>query len=152
MRLDDRLIHGQVVVGWGQVLSPDLLVLADDAIAENAWEADLYRAGVPEGVNVEVTTVLEAANHMKEWSESGHRTIVLVGDVASLVRLCDNAPSVRAVNLGGLHDGDGRRRRLAYLYLSEAEVQQLKDIATRGVTITAQDLPNATPVTLDEIA
>lgn len=151
MRLDDRLIHGQVVVGWGQVLSPDHLVLADDVIAENSWEADLYRAGVPEGINVEVTSVFEAARHMKEWSESGHRTIVLVGDVTSLVRLCENAPSVRAVNLGGLHDGDGRLRRLAYLYLSETEMQQLKNMATRGVTITAQDLPNAPPVTLDEM-
>ena len=46
-RIDDRLIHGQVVVGWGQPLDAKFIVLVDDAVATSDWEQELYRLGVP---------------------------------------------------------------------------------------------------------
>ncbi|MCH6547189.1 MAG: PTS sugar transporter subunit IIB, partial [Gemmatimonadetes bacterium] len=52
VRVDDRLIHGQVVVGWGRELQPDLVVLANDEVAANDWEQELYRLGVPERIDV----------------------------------------------------------------------------------------------------
>ena len=48
-RIDDRLIHGQVVVGWGQPLSLRFIVLVDDEVASSDWEQELYRMGVPPG-------------------------------------------------------------------------------------------------------
>jgi PTS system mannose-specific IIB component/fructoselysine and glucoselysine-specific PTS system IIB component len=46
-RIDDRLIHGQVVVGWGQPLDLKFIVLVDDTVASSDWEQELYRMGVP---------------------------------------------------------------------------------------------------------
>ena len=51
-RIDDRLIHGQVVVGWGQPLELRYIVLVDDEVADSEWEQELYRMGVPPEMTV----------------------------------------------------------------------------------------------------
>ena len=151
MRVDDRLIHGQVVVGWGRELKPDLLVLADDDVAANDWEQDLYRMGVPEGMDVEFASVDVAARAIDGWANSSKRIIVLVSNIDALVRLCEAAPTIRRVNLGGVHNQGDRHQCLGYLFLDDTETQQLRTLAGRGIEITAQDLPNAKPVTIAEL-
>ena len=149
--MDDRLIHGQVVVGWGHELNPDLFVVVNDELADNQWEQELYRLGVPPAVAVEFKTVTDATHSVEEWANSSCRTIVLVSDIHSLTRLCDGAPTIRRVNLGGVHQEGRRQHRLHYLYLDDAEVDQLRALAARGLEITAQDLPNATSVNLTDL-
>lgn len=151
VRVDDRLIHGQVVVGWGQALTPDLLILADDTIAQNDWERELYRTGVPPGIDVDFVSVGEAADRIDSWAGSRRRTILLVGDVDSLMRLCRAAPQIRRVNLGGIHGNRNRKERLPYLFLSDDEAQQLRRLEDRGVEVTAQDVPNAAAVPLGDL-
>ena len=46
-RVDDRLVHGQVVIGWGKPLNLGFIVLVDDAVCGSEWERDLYRMGTP---------------------------------------------------------------------------------------------------------
>ena len=151
VRVDDRLIHGQVVVGWGRELKPDLVVLADDEVAANEWEQKLYALGVPCSMKVEFTTVEEAASSVDTWARDSCKTIIIVSDIDSLQRLCNGAPIIRKVNLGGVHNDGGRQQHLPYLFLSEAEVDQLRLLATRGIEITAQDLQNSAPVTLEDL-
>ena len=50
-----------------------------------------------------------------------------------------------------MHNDGDRQQHLPYLFLSEAEVGQLRLLATRGIEITAQDLPNSAPVTLEDL-
>lgn len=151
VRVDDRLIHGQVVVGWGRELKPDLVVLADDDVAANEWEQKLYALGVPSGMKVEFTTVKGAASSVDTWAHNSCKTILIVSDIDSLQRLCNGAPIIRKVNLGGVHNDGDRQQHLPYLFLNEAEVGQLRLLATQGIEITAQDLPNSAPVTLEDL-
>ena len=60
-RIDDRLIHGQVVVGWGQPLDVKFIVLVDDAVASSDWEQDLYRMGVPPEMEVRFHSAADAS-------------------------------------------------------------------------------------------
>lgn len=152
VRVDDRLIHGQVVVGWGSTLSPDRIVLADDQIAASDWERDLYRAGVPAGTESEFLSVDAAAQRVGALEASAERVLIIVSDVAALVQLCAGAQEIREVNLGGLHQEGDRSQRLIYLFLTDQELIQLRQLQERGVRITAQDLPNTVPVPLDDIA
>ena len=60
-RVDDRLVHGQVVIGWGRPLGVELIVLVDDEVAASAWEQDLYRMAVPPEIEIRFATVAEAS-------------------------------------------------------------------------------------------
>ena len=151
-RVDDRLIHGQVVVGWGQALQLERIVLADDEVARSDWEQDLYRMAVPAGLEVVFLTVAAAAQRLAEWSRDSHRTAVLVGSIDAAGQLFHADPQVaRRINLGGIHHRPGRTERLPYVYLTDDEQRQLVQLAGEGAQITGQDLPSTAPVPLEEL-
>ena len=148
VRVDDRLIHGQIVVGWVQALGVKRVVLVDDAVSGNEWERELYTLSVPPGLRVEFASVVEATEMMAEWMGSPDRTIVLVGNVETIIELCNGTDQIKKVNVGGLHDATGRTQRLPYVYLSEDEAAGLRALGENGIEVTAQDVPTARPVAL----
>lgn len=150
-RIDDRLIHGQVVVGWGQPLDLEYIVLVDDEVAVSEWEQELYRMGVPPDMTVAFETVASAAAQLAVYQDDPLRGIVLTGDIGTMRRLVTAAPSITEVNLGGIHHREGRVQRLRYVFLTPAEEQELRTLAAQGVAVTAQDVPAARPVALSEL-
>jgi D-glucosaminate PTS system EIIB component len=149
-RIDDRLIHGQVVVGWGKPLNVGFIVLVDDTVRGSAWEQDLYRMGVPPEIEVVFASTAEAAARIPEWERDPRVGILLAGDVATIAALSGNSHRVSRVNVGGIHHRPGRAERLRYVYLSDAEAAQLKALAAQGIEVTAQDVPTAAPVPLKD--
>jgi PTS system mannose-specific IIB component/fructoselysine and glucoselysine-specific PTS system IIB component len=150
-RIDDRLVHGQVVVGWGQPLDVTYVVLVDDVIAGSEWEQELYRMGAPPEMAVTFESVESALAHLPEYQSRAGHGILLTGDVDTMRRLVERAPSITRVNLGGIHHRSGRTARLRYVFLSANEEAALRALAARGVTITAQDVPAATPEPLEHV-
>jgi len=145
-RIDDRLIHGQVVVGWGQPLHITFIVLVDDEVRSSDWEQDLYRMGVPPDMEVIFASVAEAARQMASWQTDPRVGILLVGDVDTAVALVEHAPQVHTFNVGGVHHRAGRTERLRFVYLTDDEAAKLRQLAARGVAVTAQDVPTAPAV------
>lgn len=150
-RIDDRLIHGQVVVGWGQPFNIRFIVLVDDTVAGSDWEQELYRAGVPPEMELVFETVDDAARRLGEFESRADAGILLTADVDTMQRLIDASGAVRKVNLGGIHHRAGRAPKLRYVFLTPAEEAALRAMADRGVTVTAQDVPSAEPVPLARI-
>jgi PTS system mannose-specific IIB component/fructoselysine and glucoselysine-specific PTS system IIB component len=150
-RIDDRLIHGQVVVGWGHPMELALIALVDDAIAASPWEQELYRLAVPEEIEVVFASVDEAARMHAQWAADPRHAILLTATVAAMCRLAGLVPAIRAVNLGGVHQGAGRTERLRYLYLTPDEEKSLAALAVRGVEVTARDVPTASALPLRDV-
>src|SRR5207253_1259924 len=76
-RIDDRLIHGQVVVGWGQPLDVGFIVLVDDQVAASEWEQELYRMGTPPEMDVYFHSVADAATSLDKYKEDTRAGILL---------------------------------------------------------------------------
>ena len=150
-RIDDRLVHGQVVVGWGQPLSLRFLVLVDDVVATNEWERDLYRMGTPPEIELCVETVASAAARMPEFESRADAGMLLTGDIATMDRLTRAVPAIQTITIGGVHHRQGRAACLPYVFLSDAEMAELTGIASRGIRIIAQDLPASTQVPLNDL-
>ena len=150
-RVDERLIHGQVVIGWGNQLRPDRYVVVDDALAQSDWEQDFYRLGSGDA-DVVFVAAEGAAQWIAEWREAPERSILLTRDIATMRRISDQGVlKGERVNLGGIHHGLGRDEVLAYLHLTEEDRSDLRAMAAAGVEIAARDLPDAHRVTLDTL-
>ena len=152
-RIDDRLIHGQVVVGWGQPLGIGLLVMVDDDVAASEWEQELYRMGVPPEMEVRFDSVPDAVRRYPEYTADPRRGMLITGDIATMERLVAGLGSgtIREVNLGGVHHRAGRSQRMRYVFLTPDEELALRGMAERGVSIVARDVPSARPIPLADV-
>jgi mannose/fructose/N-acetylgalactosamine-specific phosphotransferase system component IIB len=150
-RIDDRLIHGQVVVGWGQPLNARFLVLVDDLVASSDWEKELYRMAVPPEMDIYFADVATAVLEHPRYASDPRPGILIAGDISSMHRLAKGVKAIGSVNLGGVHHRAGRVEKLRYVFLTPAEEQELKALEASGVEVTAQDVPSAHPVPLVEV-
>jgi PTS system mannose-specific IIB component/fructoselysine and glucoselysine-specific PTS system IIB component len=151
LRIDERLIHGQVVIGWGNHLRADRFVVVDDELVSSHWEQDLYRLGAG-GAEVLFVTVAEARDRLAEWRAEPARSILLTRDVATMRRLADRGLlEGESVNLGGVHHRPDRDELLTYVHMSDAERRDLEAIAAAGVDVSARDLPDAHRVSLSSL-
>ncbi|HEU4584825.1 MAG TPA: PTS sugar transporter subunit IIB [Gemmatimonadaceae bacterium] len=150
-RIDDRLIHGQVVVGWGQPMNIGFIALVDDDVAASDWEKELYRMGVPPGVDLYFASVRDAAEAMSAWRGDQRPGILLTGDIETMRRLAAAVPGIPAVNVGGIHHRSGRTEKLRYVFLTPDEESGLRALQEVGVVVTAQDVPSARPMPLREL-
>ena len=152
-RVDDRLIHGQVVIGWGRPLAARRVLLVDDEVAANPWEQELYRMAVPDGVEIVFAGSQDAMRHLAGWQAEPVRSILLTGSIETLVALFGADPAaMHRINLGGVHHRPGRTERLPYIYLTTDEYRALADLEAHGADVTAQDVPSAAPVGLRALA
>ena len=144
-RVDDRLIHGQVTVAWGAWLSPDLIVLANDEVAETEWKREMYSSTDSMGVRIRIVPVdaFTAEASAGQWEDV--RTLVVVESPRDLLRLVKAGVRVEEANIGGMHFADGKREVLPFVYVDESDVQAMGELIGLGVKLEARDVPQAAP-------
>ena len=149
-RVDDRLIHGQVVVAWGHQLRPRRIWVVDDASAANDWERDLLADAAP-GVEVKVVPVEEGIRIHAEEAAADGAALLLVRDLRTAVALVEGGAIIPLLNLGGLHYAPGRSRVNDYVYLDEDDRARCRRLMELGVRLEVQDIPATRARALIEI-
>ena len=151
VRIDDRLIHGQVVGGWLPVIQAGRVVVVSDRAAADALQTGLMRMAVPDGVTVDVLTVAQAVPLLKKEAWGSERVLLLLPGLQELVVLVDAGVEFAHVNLGGLHDAPGRSMVAAHLAFSADERALLVRLINKGVRFETRPLPGDVPVPLKEL-
>ena len=146
-RVDDRLIHGQVVVAWGTALCFARLYVVDDQAAASPWERDLLASSAP-GVEVRLLTVAEAAAAWAAERDAAGGAMLLVRDLRTARALVEAGAGVTAFTLGGLHYAPGKGKVNEYLYLDEADREDARALLRRGVALEVRDVPATRPQAL----
>ena len=106
--------------------------------------------GVPPNMDVYFLTVAKAIDELPRYRADVRHGILLTGDIGTMRQLVD-AGGISSINLGGIHHRAGRTQRLRYVFLNDQEESALRDLATRGVAVSAQDVPGARPIPLDDL-
>lgn len=152
IRIDDRLLHGQVVVGWGQRLGLSWYVVVDDELAGSEWEQRLYRDALPEGREAAFVEVDRAVDRFPELSEREGPGALLTRGTRAMRRLAEaEVLAGRRVVVGCLGAGGDRRRALSYVHLSTDEAEDLRRIRALGAEVVALDVPSGRSVSLDDL-
>lgn len=150
-RIDDRLIHGQVVIGWANYFNSKNIILCDDSVCENDWEKELYLSIVPKHIRPFILTRREFSDMSKNGSIDFKRTIVVVASPFVLEDLLKLDIEPDAVNVGGIHFKEGRHKYLSYLYLNDEEISTFKRCMEHGIEFVCQDMPDSKKVYLKNI-
>jgi mannose/fructose/N-acetylgalactosamine-specific phosphotransferase system component IIB len=151
-RVDERLIHGQVVVGWGERLHMDRIIVVDDELSASSLGAG---AVLPRRTPVRRCGVhhrREAKRDLPIWRQDARRVVVLVRDLETLAAARgDGARSEEEINLGGIHFAPGTRAHPALPLPQQAEQAELQRISATGASLSARDLPGSREVPLGDL-
>lgn len=149
-RVDDRLIHGQVTVGWSQKLRPDRIVLVNDDIAADPWQARVYRSSVPPEIAVSILSVANAADLLSpaESPRPDESLVLLTESPAEMAQLASLGVPLRRINIGGMHFSPGKQEFLPYVFLSPQDVGDMLGLLEAGYELFAQQVPGGREVLL----
>ena len=148
LRIDDRLIHAQVVIGWGRKLRPDRILVADDEVSESDWEKELYLSASPD-IKVSIASVEEAWDMISGGVFDREKVLLLVKGPEEASRLIGKGLDLREVNVGGMHYAGGRQKVLDNVYLDPEERKILREMVKQGITLEARALPGDERVILN---
>lgn len=139
-RVDDRLLHGQVSVGWVPHLGATVVVVANDRIAADPLLSGILRAGAC-GVRLETVSVAEAARRGagRDWDRD--TVIVLFESLLDARRAIDAGLSIARLNLGGLRHDTGLVCICDGVTLDRDDCAILKDLVGRGVQVEVRQMP-----------
>lgn len=150
-RIDDRLIHGQVLVGWAGHYPIETIIIANDEIAESDWEKELVLMAAPSTMNTDVLTIEAAVQFIQKYQGAENTAMVLVSAPEDIKKIHEAGIALSGVNLGGLHYSEGRKEYLPYLFLTDEEVHVLKEMMTAGVRFECLDVPSGTKYNLAKL-
>lgn len=148
VRIDDRLIHGQVVAVWLRALGARRIAIVDDATAQDEFLREVLTLAAPQGVPVEVLGVAEGAVRLIELAASPESVMVLVRSPRTLLNLRQAGVPIEVVDLGGLGAGPGRRRLHRSISVSPAEMAELRELERLGTRVEIQIVVDDRPIPL----
>lgn len=143
IRVDDRLLHGQVICSWVPFTRADALVVASDEAAGDRLAADIIAACGCEELSVHVKSVSDAALCLPGLSEK--RVMLVVGDLRDAMRLYEAGTRFKALNLGNIHH-EGGRRVTPSIIVNEEDEEIMERFEAMGVELEIRDVPRSAPI------
>jgi len=148
-RVDDRLIHAQILLLWVKTTNINTIVLVDDEVANNPFLAEIYRLAMPTHIRLHVKTVEEAitydySSEPELWHD--RRTLVLMKTLDTAYRLLDAGFPIESLQIGGsVVEQETDRKKLLDILLSQYP-RQLSYLISANVTIYCQKSPQTQKV------
>ncbi len=150
-RIDDRLIHGQVVTAWVKQTNANQIVIVDDPLTKDMFMQRILRSAAPAGITVQVMSRENGAAWLKEDSPAGEGVIILVKGPEALEYLLDAGVKLPVIVLGGMGNKPGRKKFNKNVSASDEEVECLKRLEQKGSTVQFQLVPDEHPVPLSKM-
>jgi mannose/fructose/N-acetylgalactosamine-specific phosphotransferase system component IIB len=150
-RIDDRLIHGQVVEGWVNFLKATCIFVAGDRVASNAFQRSIMEISVPQGLRVAIGRVEEICSQVRSAALNADRIILLFSNPADVLRAIKSGLDCREINIGGMHYMPGKRKLMDVLAVDDEDLAALKELAANGIRVTVQTVPTQRPVLLEKV-
>lgn len=144
VRIDHRLLHGQVAFTWVKFLGVDCILIASDSVAEDRLRMSALRMAQPDGVKMVIKGMEDSAKAINSGVTDKYKLLILLENLADANKLSSLVPSIQAINLGGAKDEEGRHQISKAFFVNDEEVKMLKDMNHRGIKLTVQMTPQDT--------
>ena len=146
VRIDDRLIHGQVVMAWSKAVSVKRMVVIDDKVALDAIRKMLLETVAPPGVKVSVLTVAQGIEALRHEKFGKEKVLLLVTNPMTILSLLEGGIPIYKVNIGGMSFSQGKVQLTKAVSVNEEDKIAFRELHEQGVALHIQILPNDTPI------
>ena len=146
VRIDDRLIHGQVVMAWSKAVAVQRMVVIDDKTAADAIRKMLLETVAPPGVKVSVLTAAQGIEALQTRKFGHEKLLLLCTNPMTVLTLLEGGILISNVNIGGMSFGQGKTQLTKAVSVTEEDKTAFKKLHKYGVKLEIQVLPNDIPI------
>lgn len=150
-RIDDRLIHGQVMTAWLNYTGANRIIIVDDLVAKDEFIISILKMAVPAGIKVNIYDIATAATKLQEENDSNDKIIILVKTPQTIYALLEKGVEIESINIGGMGAMPGRKKFYRNISASEEEKELFKKIIEKGVDVGIRIIPDNNEVKVDRI-
>ena len=151
VRVDFRLVHGQVVVKWSKVAKATKIIVMNDVIAADKTIKSVYKMAAPAGAKVLCYSLEKGMTKYKETQFGDGRAMVMFKDIKDCYRAWKAGFDMPKLQLGNCPRGADKKALNNEVYATEEEIGLLKEMSAAGVDIVIHTIPEATCVSFDKV-
>ena len=147
VRVDYRMVHGQIVAKWIKFRPVDRLILADDSLVDDPFMGDIYRMAVPDR-EVDIVKLGDVQTAIDRKNDT---VLLIFKDVASAYTVYKNGLQLPELNVGAVQNSAQRKAVVQWVALTVEEYEKLSEMKAEGVNVFLQPIPENDPVSLGSI-
>lgn len=156
LRVDDRLIHGQVAVVWGHYLGVNRIIVANDEILDNKVQIMALKMSVPDGVKPFFVSVEQGIKLMNNPKSANLKIMVVVNKPADALKIAQSVPNIPLINLGnygrvGAENMKNKKQLSKNIFVTEDDEKVLKDLIATNIKVNVQPVPSDPDVQLSSL-
>lgn len=141
IRIDDRLIHGQVVAGWVKAIRANHVMVVNDKVAGDTMQKVLLGMAVPGNLKLSVLTIADATVKLKMDIPDDDRLMVLLNSPTDALELVKRGVQVKSINVGGIHFCEGKKQILKAVCVDMVDIQALYELDHCGIELEGRIVP-----------
>lgn len=152
-RIDDRLIHGQIVTQWIADSAAKKIIVADDKAAGDPTQQMLLKLTVPGGITLDILTLADAAALLTS-DTSEQNVLLIVRNPKAAFDLVELGYIPKSINVGNISNSRsevGRKRLLAFIYVEPQDVKYLHRLMERGINLEIRAVPADKSIDVNEL-
>lgn len=151
LRIDERLLHGQVAVTWVSAVNASSILIANDEIMENEMGKMALKMAKPNGVNLAIRSIDQGAELLNDSRSTDISIFVIVKTIADAVRLAEKTNCIKHVNIGGIRKREGGKLIAAAVYANDEDIRNLRKLKTLVEKVEFRMVPSETAKPLDDV-
>lgn len=144
VRVDDRLLHGQIICAWVPFMKADMLIVASDEAASDSLVSDIISSCGHKGLGVQVKSLEDAVSYLA-GAAADERVILILGGLADAMRVYELGLRFSSINIGNIHHEANGRRMTPSVIVDDEDVRIMDRLCSLGVRVEIQDVPASGP-------
>lgn len=152
IRLDFRLVHGQVAVKWSRAAKVKQIIVVDDAIAKDEFMISIFQMAAPPGIKVKVYSTEKLMQNWEKDQFGAGNAMVMFKTVDACYKAFQAGFPMAKLQLGNMPKAEGKKPLGNEVFATEAEIGRLREIQAAGTDITIQTIPEQMCVPFDRAA
>jgi fructoselysine and glucoselysine-specific PTS system IIB component len=141
LRVDHRLLHGQIAFSWTQHLKADCILIANDSAAMDELKKTTMKLAKPQGVKLVIKTIDASIQSLNEGATDKYKLFIVTESVSDAKKLADAYAGIKQVNVGGTIAREGTRNVAKAVYLYQEEIDMLSELTKKGIEVECRILP-----------
>jgi fructoselysine and glucoselysine-specific PTS system IIB component len=151
IRIDDRLMHGQVAFTWTPSLGADCLIVANDKVAKDEFQKMTLGLAKPAGTRLLIKSISETIVFLKDEKYKNLKILLLINSVNDASLIANEVTEIQSINFGGLRSKDGAKSISKAISVTDEDIIIIKELLQKNIELEIRQVPSDTKQLVDTL-